>query len=236
MSNIIQQKNFRVQERLVDSDKVVFVFTGMLTKIWQYKPFIKRLNKAGYSVIIYDYPSRIVHDANINEWYQLIESLMKDVQNRIINLKEMNAKHFYAYGYSMGTIIAQKLTQITTEITHVILNLPYGDLAKNIWTSPRTRRARKSLKKQGITMEQLRQKVTDLDPIVNAKGLRDKKVLLHQSRRDRILYYPITKETKLAFEKAKVDMFYDENKFLGHLSGGAKNMLSVKKIRTFYDS
>ncbi len=230
------KKNFRFQENLVDSDKVVFVFTGMLTKIWHYRLFIRRLNKAGYSVVIYDYPGRIVHDAKLNEWQKLFEEVIKEAHERLKVLKSKGGKHFYAYGYSMGTVFAQKLVQESPDIHHIILNFPYGDVAANIWASPRTKRTRKSLRKQGVTLEELRIRVASFDPIVNANGLKAKKVLLHIAKRDRILNYPITRETKLAFEKAELDMQYIENKYLGHIAGGIKNMLAIKKIKNFYNS
>jgi len=236
MGHINQKRNFRVQEVLVDSDKVVFVFTGMLTKIWQYRFFIKRLNKNGYSVVIYDYPSKLVHDANFDQWHEFFAEVIQDAQKRLQQYKTRGYQKFLAYGYSMGTLIANKLARETPEISHVIFNFTYGDIATNIWRSKRTRKAKRNLQERGISIEQLRLVVADFDPIVNAKGLRGKKVLLHLSRTDRILHYPITKETKRAFEKASLDMTYQENKYLGHLAGGLKNMLAIKKIKAFYDS
>ncbi len=236
MNRLIYKHNYRVQECLIDSDKVVFVFTGMLTKIWQYRFFIKRLNKAGYSVVIYDYPSRLVHDAKFEEWLEFFDVLVDDAQKRINEFRQDGVRAFYAYGYSMGTLVAHKLARETPDIHHVILNLTYGDVAANVWISPRTRKAKKNLLKRGVSIEELRQNVASFDPIVNVKGLKGKKVLLHLAKRDRILHYPITKETKAAFEQAGLNMQYFENRYLGHIAGGIKNMLSIKKIKAFYDS
>ncbi len=236
MNQLEQKKNFRVQEKLVDSDKVVFVFTGMLTKIWQYKLFVKRLNKAGYSVVIYDYSNRVMHDAKVDEWEDFVDSIANDAQMRIGKFKSGDKRHFYAYGYSMGTLLANKLARETPDIKHVILNFTYGDVAAHIWHSPATYKTRKSLRKNNVSMESLRRYMAPLDPIVNIEGLRGKKVLLHLARRDRFLSYRIAKATKEAFEQAAIDMVYMENRHLGHWLGGIKNMLSLKKIKAFYDS
>lgn len=236
MKRLIQKKNFRVQERPVDSDRVVFVFTGMLTKIWQYNFFTKRLNEAGYSVVIYDYSNQLMHDADVDEWQVLVDALIDDVQLRIKKYKSAGKQFFYAYGFSMGTLLANKLTRETAEIKHVILNFTYGDVSAHIWHSPATYKTRKSLRKKDISMEQLREYMAPLDPIVNAEGLKGKKVLLYLARRDRFLHYPFSIETKKAFERAGVDMHYKENKYLGHLVGGIKNMRDIKSIQAFYNS
>ncbi len=236
MGRIIKKKNFRVQELLVDSDKVVFVFTGVFTKIWQYRFFTKRLNKAGYSVVIYDYSNRLTNDANVDEWNEFIDTLAEDAEVRIKKFKKRGVQYFYAYGYSMGTLFANKLARETADIGHVILNFTYGDVAAHIWHSPATYKTRRNLRKNNISMDTLRRYMTPIDPIVNVNGLKGKKVLLHLARRDKFLHYPFSIETKKAFEQAELDMQYEENKHLGHWLGGVKNMLSIQKIKAFYDS
>jgi esterase/lipase len=236
VSKIEQKKNFRVLEKSVKSDKVAFVFTAMGTKIPLYRLFVRALNKQGYTVVIYDYPLEPLFEVNLDEWEKFYADIITDAQNKITAYKQLGAQNFYAYGVSMGTLIANKFTRDTKDIKHVILNLTYGDVADNIWSYKGMRKTKASLMKQGIDKEGLRESVKYADPVTNAHGLRGKKVLLYLAKRDKVLIYPQTKATKAALEQAGVDLEYIESKYLGHWSAGAKHMLGIKKIKEFYNS
>lgn len=236
MAKIETKNNFRVAESLIDTDRVVFVFTAMGTKIGLYRLFVKALNKSGYSVITYDYPVSLVHEANFDTWNEFFSAIIADARQRLAFLQTQGTKHFYAYGVSMGTLLANKLARTSPEINHVVLNMTYGDVATNIWVSPATRKTKANLVKRGTPIDVLRQAVVPIDPIVNAQGLVGKKVLLHLAKRDRILDYKITRETKKAFEAAGVNMQYIESKYLGHFIGGAKHMLGIRRLKEFFNS
>lgn len=236
MTEVVEKENFRVLEKLVDSDKVIFVFTAMGTKIPLYRLFVRALNRLGYSVVIYDYPTDPLFDVRLDEWKKFYEDIIADAQHKIGVYKQDGVRNFYAYGVSMGTLVANKFTRDTPDIKHVILNLTYGDIADNIWTYKGMRKTKASLMKQNIDIHGLRDSITYVDPIVNAKGLKGKKVLLYLAKRDKVLVHEQTKETKMALEKAGVDLEYVESKYLGHWSAGAKHMLGMKKIKEFYNS
>ncbi|HTE22674.1 MAG TPA: hypothetical protein VK674_06560 [Candidatus Limnocylindria bacterium] len=233
MSKIVQIKDFRVKESLVDSARLVFVFTAMGTRLGAYGWFIRSLNKRGYSVVAYDYPARLVLDAEFDSYERLYSDIKNDAHKRTQSLKP---KHVYAYGVSMGTVLAHKLTQDTQAIHHVAMSLPYGDMVTNIMHSPATRKTRKTMQAKGLTVDDLRAAVKFFDPIQNAKGLQDKKVWLHLSRPDRILDYKVTSKTKEAFEANIQDLTYTESKRLGHYGAGIKHMLNVKELDAFYKS
>lgn len=235
---IINKGNFRVEEALVPSDKVVFLFTAMGTKMgaYPYRIFVKQFNKRGYSCVVYDYPRRVVSSGDLKLWQQLFREIVADGQERIKTYKERAITHFYSYGVSMGTLFANKFARDTSEISHVILNLTYGDVARNTWTFKGVKKAKLSLIDQGIDEETLRRSITYFDPIFNATGLRGKKVMLQLARHDSIFPYEQTKLTKRAFETAGLDMVYLENKYLNHLPAATKNLLSIKSIDRFYSS
>lgn len=225
------RKNFRVREALIDSDKVVFVFTAMGTQMGQYGWFLKLLNKKGYSAIIYDYTARLVLNAEFESYDKLYEDIQADAYERI---EKLQPKYIYAYGVSMGTIIANKLTRDTPAIQHVAMSLTYGDVATNILHSPATKKTVHSMKSKNLTEDDLRAAVRFMDPIQNAKGLQGKKVWLHLSRRDRVLDYKITVKTKEAFEQNIKEFKYTESKYLGHYITGVKHMLNVGELDKFY--
>lgn len=235
---ILSKANFRVEESLVPSNKVIFVFTALGTTIgmYPYRLFVKRLNKRGYSCVIYDYPRRVVFSGDMELWRQFFGEIVADAQERIETYEKQGAMHFYSYGVSMGTLVANKLARETPEISHVILNLSYGDVARNIWTFNGVKMTKLNLISKGMDEEAVRQNITYFDPIFNARGLRGKKVMLQLARHDRIFPYKQTLHTKRAFEAADLDMVYHETKYLGHIPAATKNVLSIKSIDRFYSS
>lgn len=233
---IVTKPNYRVQERPVASDKCVIVFTAMGTRIGLYEIFIQRMNRKGYSCIMYDYPLRMVLDSRPAEWEEIYTELVQDAKNRIRIYKQKGHKNFYAYGISMGTLWSAKLARETPEISHVVINLTYGDLATNLWTYRGVKKIKATLEREGQTLESTRGIVAFADPIVNAPKLKGKKVLLYLSRTDRVQVYDQTKHTLAAFKEAELDLQYIENKYLGHFIGGTKNMLGIKQLIKFLES
>lgn len=233
MNRIEKKHNFRVLEKLVDSDRIIFVFTAMGTSISQYLLWVRSLNKLGYSVIMYDYPARLVLDAELEAFALVYKGIEADANGKIIQLKP---KHIYAYGISMGTVFANKLTRDRNDIEHVILCMTYGDIVTNIMQSPITARTRRNMTKKGLTVADIRRGVEFLDPIQNAAGLVNKKVWLHLSKKDKILTYDTTIKTKQAFEDAGVDLKYTESKYLGHYATGVAQIFSAKRIDEFFRS
>lgn len=228
-----REDNFRVREYLVDSDRVVFVFTGMGTRIGLYRLFVRAMNKRGYSVVIYDYPPRMVWKAEFEVFDLLYEGIKIDVDARIEKLKP---KRIYAFGISMGTVIAARLTRNMPAIKHLIMSLTYGDIVTNTLHSWMNAPTRKHMKRKGLTVEDLTKAVQHYDSIKNAAGLKDKKVWLHLARKDSILNYKITVKTKEALEKNIKDFTYTEDKRRGHFIAGAKFLRNTEAIDKFYKS
>jgi esterase/lipase len=231
---ITQKENFRVRRSLVDSDKVVFVFTAMATHIEQYAWFIKQLNKKGYSVIAYDYPQELVLEARMKEFGQMYTAGLKpDAVDRI---KRLKPRQIYAFGVSMGTVLAARLAWETPEIHHVIMCLTYGDIADNIMHSPATEQTRINMKNKGLTVDDLRATTKAFDPVINAPKLADKKVWLHLSRRDEILDYSITVNTKKAFQVHVRNFKYTQSRVLKHYGAAYKQLFNVGAIDRFFKS
>lgn len=227
---------FRVQENLVDSDKVVIVFTAFGTQMRAYRLFTKVLNKRGYSSIIYDYPASIVHDAQIDDWHGFFEDVFADVKMRIKTLKAASYQHFYAHGSSMGTLLAAMAGRKCPEVTHTVLNLPYGDLGTAIYSAPPARYAKEKFLEQGITQEVFAEAFAYIDPLKTAPEFKDKKVLLFISKPDKVLDYNNSFNTRHALERAGAKLTYVENKRLGHHLGAVKNIVGIRRLTRFLES
>lgn len=193
---IEQKRNYRVLESDDDFKKVIFVFTAMGTKITQYRFFLRSLKKRSYHTIIFDYNTDLVLEARLDEYEPMYLDLAKDGRARLKKLKQHGATQFFAYGTSMGSVLANRFTRETPEITHLVLNLTYGDVTEHVMESPVTRKSREAMKRKNISVETLKSYMDLYDPIIHAKELKGRKVLLHLSRRDRALRYERTRVTK----------------------------------------
>jgi len=230
---IVETPYFRVQERLVQSKRVLFIFTGWGNRIPQYAYFVRQLNKKGYACVVYDYPTHIGMDGDLDEYRRYYDKIIADAQSRLTTLKRAGFKEFSAYGYSLGSLFANKFSRDTPDITHVVLNMTYGDIASTVWSYGRVKKAKQNLIKRGYTEQSVRDFVSFADPVHNARHLKGKKVLLYLGKNDRVLRYQLTKKTKEALEHHGVDMVYIENKYLGHILGGIKNMLGTGTLLKF---
>ena len=227
---------FRAKESLIKSTKVVFIFTAFGTKMGIYSPFVKALHRRGYSVIIYDYPVSIVMDAQLDEWHKFYDDVLADAKSRIDALSKSGYTHFYTHGSSMGTLLANIVTRKCPQVTHTVLNLPYGDLAYSIYTVQPARVAKEKLLKQGVTQEAFAKAFAYLDPLKTAAEFKNKNVLLYISKADTVLDYNDTKRTRHALEQAGANLTYVENKRLGHYLGAAKNILGIRRLIRFFES
>ncbi len=224
--------NYRVSESLVDSDRLILLFTAMATHIEQYSWFISQLNKKGYSVITYDYPKELVTEARMTEFGKMYtKGLKPDADKRIQKLKPARV---YTFGISMGTVFAARYAWQTPAVHHVIMCLTYGDIADNIMVSPATEETRINMKKMGLTIDNLRTVTKDFDPVINAPKLANKKVWLHLSRRDEILDYKITLQTKRAFKEHIKNFRYTQSRLFKHYNSAYKFLFNVRAIDRFY--
>lgn len=230
---IEQKRNFRVLESDDNFEKVIFVCTAMGTKIPHYRFFLKSLQKRGYHTIAYDYNTNVVLEARLEEYETAFLDLAKDGKERLKRLREAGATQFFAYGVSMGSVLAARFTRETPEITHLVLNLTYGDVTEHVMESPVTEKTRRAMKVKNISVSALKKYMDLYDPVIHAEELRGRKVLLHLARRDRALRYERTRQTKAALEKAGVEVTYEESKYLGHYGAGIKHLLKVSTIDKF---
>jgi len=230
------KKRFRVQEKLVPSDKVIFVFTALGTKIGNYRLFVRAMNKRGYSCIVYDYPMSLITDAQIGEWQACLNDVIADAQLRITKLEGMGVNSFASHGSSMGTLFAGLLTRKSLKISHTILNLPYGDVAYSVFTSRPPRRAKEKFVREDVTQEEVASALTFVDPIKTAPDFKNKRILVYTSKRDSVLHYKDAKRTGEALKKHGANLAYIENNRLGHYGSGVKNLLSIKRLIKFLES
>lgn len=227
-------KLFRVKENIVNSDKLLFIFTAMGTKIWMYNPFLYKMNKLGYSCIIYDYELDFLFNPTLEGWKEFFDVIITDAKSRLAKYKAKKYHKFYAYGASMGTLIASKFTRDTSDITHLILNLTYGDVAKNIWTFKGVKKAKEGFIKQNIDEQTLRDNIGYMDPINSASELKNKRVFLQLTTKDTVLLYEQSRFTKEVFIKEITHFEYQETSYADHLITGIVNLMKTKTIDKFY--
>lgn len=203
---------------------VVFFFAGMGTRIWLYRLFIYRLVRRGYKVVAYDFDPAIVKKGDADNFLDVNERVSKSVKNHIKQFKREGVESFAAFGVSMGTVMAIKVTGENKEINKVVINMTYGSIAENVWTWKFIESTKRKSIEQGHTMESLDRKLAPVSPIPNAAKLKGKDVLLYLSTKDKILVFEQSKQFKDALDAHGVAYTYVQNDKHGHLIGGWQHM------------
>jgi pimeloyl-ACP methyl ester carboxylesterase len=227
---------FRVKEFGPQSEKVIFFFTILNTRIWLYWWPIRVLTRGGYRVVAYDYSSSLVLNGDVARFLAVSDAIQADLQARMLAYKEVGTRSFYAFGSSMGTIFAIVGAANIQEISKVVLNLTYGSLAETVWSWWYLRRTKQEFMRRGISMRELEQLLVPVSPIPNAKKLKGTDVLLYLSKRDKVLLFAQSSRFKAALDEAGVRYTYYENRYLGHISSVVVNFWRRQRYMDFFDA
>src|SRR5579871_613874 len=161
--------NFSVKSFGVSKERVIFLFTAFGTKYWWYYSLIKILTTAGYYVLVYDVNANFILTGTVAEWLHNVDSVIVDVKRKKERLEKYGAKRFFAFGVSMGTLLAMRIAIEIPEIKKVVVNLTYGSLADNIWSWKRLKTIRKRLEQSHIDKTQLNRLLEPIAPLAMAK-------------------------------------------------------------------
>lgn len=182
--------------------------------------------RGGYQIVCYDF-NTIGVSRSPQKSVEILRDVEEDVRRRVKAYKSQGAIEFSCFGASMGTLFASYCAANTPEVKKVVLNLPYGDITEHISTFPGMLLLPKSRVQKFIDTaggeEELKELVDQYSPIVNAKKLSNKQVLLYMALKDKVLQYKISVKLKEALEKFGTDLTVVENKRLSHYFAATKN-------------
>ncbi len=186
-----------------NNKKIIFLICGWPGKIWHYYLTAKILERKGFQSIIYEYDESIL-SSSIENTIKNTYVIKNDVLKEIINLKKIGCKDFSIFGTSYGNIISFIIANKEKSISKLIINLVGSDLAETVWTWNKGRDGlvKKGIKKQNISLNNLKQKWAELSPINNINNLKKLKVLFYLAKKDDVI--PFRMQNKLLTKLSKV--------------------------------
>lgn len=215
----------------------LLIFPHWQSSAWTHKAFAKSL--LDFRAIIYHYSASLL-TSDIEFTLRNFEKLENEIWSDVARLKTEGVALFDFYGTSLGSIVATRAANLLAgrreNIQHIILNLSAASFPSAVWNGTATRHMREEFNARGVTYDQLEEAWGFLSPINNLSNLKRQKILFFASLRDKIFGESNVKNLVAEFHANFPNAKIYTNRFLGHRSGGAKNLLRIRIIKDFLGS
>lgn len=224
---------FMTKEYGEKNKKVIFLLAGWHMRHWSLWPAAKLLEINGYYCICCAYDNG-VFSPNVSKTVKSLLSIKNDILEWISNLKKNGYNEF---GGSLGSLIAVLVANESEDISKLILNTAGSDPAENMWVSDITKgKFKAEIIKQGYTLEKLQKAWKPISPIHNLDKLKNKKILVYLSKRDRVIPFPVGMKLIQAFEKKQYKYQLIVNPRLGHMYTSLYNSVRANVYLDFLKS
>lgn len=206
---------------------VIFLIASFKTKVWQYRPVIKKLNAMGFSVYAYDYLWKPLLEAYPEEWVNFSEKLTADIDHKIQLHKQQPDSRFGIIGVSVGSILAMHAAKVQPDIEKVMLVTVYGSSARQVWEHPSLLKMRAKFENSNLSEREAFDVFGHLEPTYKLDLLGSRPLLLFASVKDRVIRYS---NTRLLIDEAtnrSIDITV-------HLIDAKRHSLAI--VKAFRDS
>lgn len=174
---------FTVKSLLLAAEApVVFFACPLGTKVWKVRWAIKSLSEAGYSVVAYEFTEEIFTEAEPEKLPILVDSVRRDIQEKIAALRASGTEEFGFFGSSLGAFIMYNCIAVIPDFQWGVLNTG-GNAAQAVFTK---RKLRRSHTKAGYSQEELEDLWGPMQ-FPDFHDLMGKKILMVSSDKDRLL-------------------------------------------------
>lgn len=213
------------------SKKVVFILGGwgkLGSFINTYLFFSKIHQFYGFHCITYAYNHDIMTE-NISETVKNFNQLKHDILKRIKILKGQGKTEFSIFGVSLGTVLALMAANEDQSIKKIILNLPGSSLTETVWGWSKIEDGfKEKLVNRGISLIQLKQTWSSLEPVNNLNKITNREFLIYMAKQDKTIpFYQgqlLTKEIKNNNKVVKTVI----NQYFSHSLSALLNFLNFK--------
>jgi hypothetical protein len=200
-----------------NGNKVIYV----LISPWHSGSYIftllkRKIKRLGHGFVQYNLIPEILSpdvEATIAYFEIINQNIRKDLQKIY---KETGATRFIIVGLSLSCVFASMIADNNDLITDIILVAPGNTLADSLWSGIRTAKIKKIIKKDGVTLKNLKKYWSELAPEKHIAGMKDKNVKIILSKTDKVIPYrfgrKLAEEAKKVIHKIKVV----QNSGLGH--------------------
>ncbi|MCA9487371.1 MAG: hypothetical protein KC516_00220 [Nanoarchaeota archaeon] len=217
--NAIKRK---ISKRTPSSKKTYLILSGWYENKNPSILFRKRILKSGDSYIFYELSKKILSSRT-----EQVKEYMAEIRKEVIrDLKKIKNEKILI-GTSLGGIPTLMIAKKEI-VDYLILLMPSDSLAKGVWKSIRTRKIRKDLIKQKISLKKLEKIWKELEPKNNLKNLENTKIIIFNSKSDLVIPYKRSQNLIKEMKKRNLKILVFTNKELGHYLTAIKIYMSKK--------
>jgi hypothetical protein len=216
----------KIKEFMKPESKQIVFFMGPygvpLAKLWW--P-IRSLQKSGYSVIAYEYPTAIFRTGDPKRLPIAIDETRCHVKEAVAKLKKQGYTDFGFMGNSLGALVVYNCLKAVPELGWGILN-GGGDAAEAVWNFSTER---KYFEATGYTLETLRKAWLPVQ-YPDLGDLKGKNFILISSHGDKLTTVANALKTRDHIINAGPDAEIIMHRRMGHVSTVARNLLRAHKL------
>jgi hypothetical protein len=176
----------------------------------------KKLLRRECSLLEYEFPEAILS----SNWETTVENFGKIREAVREEIKKIKRKHKFKkinlIGVSIGCINTCMVANNNSLIDEIFLIIPGRCLAESLWKGISTQEIRRTYEKKKITLRKLRAYWRKLAPENNINRLKCQKISIFLSKADVIIPFHCGKKFLEEMKAFKYNIFYKDNKFLGH--------------------
>ena len=214
-----------------ENSKVSYILMGPWhSGSYIFSPMKRKIQKLGLAYVQYNLiPDILSPDVNATRSY--FEIVSQNVRKDLEKLnKENGIERFVMVGLSLSCVFAMMISNNNKLISDIILVAPGNSLAESFWSSLRTIRVKRVMKKSGITLKYLKRYWLELAPEHYVDGVKDKKIKIILGRKDLIIPFRFGKKLAREIKQHIPSAEIIQNKSLGHYGTIISFLLSNKYL------
>ncbi len=210
-----------------NAKRTLFFFPAGFTKLSFYRYTIHQLNKAGVTVIGFDFRwQKAVREVDLDGLNDILVQVDEVISSHINRQSNPNYK-YAVFGSSFGGVIALYIAKRHIGVDSIILNVPHATVSKVLWTHKPSRAFKDTLIKAGIDTEaKLYEALGPLESQADLNLLKDRKIVNFTALNDKIVTDGL--ELAGALQKANPGTILYQTKY-GHFVGGSLGVLRKRK-------
>lgn len=213
--------------------RVIFLLAGWQNSLWMFWIFAWILAMNGFYCITYAYDDD-VFSPDTGKTVKNMLTVRDILLSHIAVLKKNGCTDFSLFGTSLGTVLALLVTNVSQDVSTIILNTTGYDIAETVWSwNSGNQYFKKELQSQHFTLEKLRVVWAPINPVHNLDAITGKRILMYLSKKDEIIPFGFGQQL---LEKLKANGNTCEvviNRSLGHILSGIYNLCNFSVYLKF---
>lgn len=220
------KKNFTY---IKNSKKLYIFFPGWGGKMKLNTIIRKKITAANNSLLEYSFDKGIF-SSDIKKTLNCFEKIKKESYKDITHIsKKYHINEINIIGLSLGTISALIMAK-KIKNNQTILIIGGNSLANITWESIATKKIKKELEIQHISLKELKKRWKKLEPEENIKYFKGKEIILCVGKKDKIVPYHLGKKLAKAIRKNKIKLTLYKKKYAGHYLAGISFHINPEKV------